>query len=119
MGLPQFAESGGFGNTSLVNDILIGEGGYARGPERALLAALLFDGVQSYMNYAQCLIEETDGSKYREAYNWVHRQGGEYIFAFDCVCEALGITAVNQRVLLHRARASVRAKVEKYNDAAA
>ena len=35
------------------------------------------------------------------------------------VCEALGITAVNQRVLLHRARASVRSKVEEYYDTAA
>lgn len=35
------------------------------------------------------------------------------------VCDALGITAVNQRVLLHRARASVRTKVEQYYDAAA
>jgi RNA polymerase sigma-70 factor (ECF subfamily) len=30
------------------------------------------------------------------------------------VCEALGITAANQRVLLHRARAAVRQRVESY-----
>jgi RNA polymerase sigma-70 factor (ECF subfamily) len=30
------------------------------------------------------------------------------------VCEALGITSANQRVLLHRARAAVRQKVESY-----
>jgi RNA polymerase sigma-70 factor (ECF subfamily) len=30
------------------------------------------------------------------------------------VCEALGITAANQRVLLHRARAAVRQKIEAY-----
>ena len=35
------------------------------------------------------------------------------------VCDALGISAVNQRVLLHRGRASVRNKLEKYYDTAA
>lgn len=35
------------------------------------------------------------------------------------VCDALGISAVNQRVLLHRGRASVRNKLEDYFDTAA
>lgn len=34
----------------------------------------------------------------------------------DEVCEALGVSSVNQRVLLHRARASVRAALEEYFD---
>jgi RNA polymerase sigma-70 factor (ECF subfamily) len=34
----------------------------------------------------------------------------------DEVCEALGVSSVNQRVLLHRARASVRAVLEEYFD---
>jgi len=33
------------------------------------------------------------------------------------VCEALGISSVNQRVLLHRGRASVRRAIEEYFDA--
>ena len=35
----------------------------------------------------------------------------------DEVCETLEISAVNERVLLHRARARVRAEVERYVDA--
>ena len=34
----------------------------------------------------------------------------------DEVCDALGISSVNQRVLLHRARASVRAALQEYFD---
>jgi RNA polymerase sigma-70 factor, ECF subfamily len=33
------------------------------------------------------------------------------------VCDALGILSVNQRVLLHRARAAVRTALEDYFDA--
>lgn len=33
---------------------------------------------------------------------------------YDEVCDTLGITAANQRVLLHRARATVRARLEAY-----
>lgn len=74
------------------DEILNGERGYAVGPERALMSALLFDGVQSYMNYA---IAESPSlrSRYREAFNWINTKGTEYIFAFDSVCEALGINA--------------------------
>jgi hypothetical protein len=64
--------------------------GYACGPERALMMALLFDGVQAYMNY---VVADSPAarSRYLEAYNWVNREEGDYVFSFDNVCEALGI----------------------------
>ena len=80
-----------FASTLIVDEILDSERGYARGPERALMSALLFDGIQSYMNYA-CTVNERTKNKYREAYNWVHSDNSpEYIFSFNNVCEALGV----------------------------
>ncbi len=67
------------------------EGGYATGAERALLSALLFDGLQSYVRYlsAETLSERSD---YSEAYRWVHKADEEdYVFSFESVCDALGI----------------------------
>ncbi len=81
----------GFGATCFVSDELVhGNEGFARGAERALMSALLFDGVQSFMSYA---LAGSRGRKarYREAFVWVTTPGNEYIFAFDNVCEGLGI----------------------------
>ena len=76
--------------TVIAEEIYNGEKGYAIGPVRSLMSALLFDGVQSYMMY-----ESGGGNsgkkKNREAFNWVHSRAKEYIFSFDNVCEALGI----------------------------
>lgn len=68
------------------------ERGYAKGPERALMSALLFDGVQAYMNYATATSESTR-TRYREAFNWITRAGEDYVFSFESVCEGLGIDA--------------------------
>lgn len=101
-------QSGGFNGqslnsgTSFVEDIVCNSTGYAEGPERALMSALLFDGVQGYMNYA-CATDERSRNRYREAYNWVHRYGNEYVFSFDSVCEALGIDAEYLRIGLANA----------------
>lgn len=73
------------------DDIVSNEKGIAHGPVRALMAALLFDGVQAYLSYVIVDGGKKFNSRYREAYNWVHAQGGEYIFSFDSVCEGLGI----------------------------
>lgn len=64
--------------------------GYASGPERALMTALLFDGVQSYLSYAFAR-NDSQKTRYNEAYKWIQRDEGEYVFSFHNVCEALGI----------------------------
>ncbi|MEZ4753193.1 MAG: hypothetical protein R3A13_02655 [Bdellovibrionota bacterium] len=78
------------GVTTFVDELIDSEKGYAKGPERALLSALLFDGIQAYMMYLMSPDEFTQ-SKYKEAYHWVNTKGDEYIFSFENSCEALGI----------------------------
>lgn len=90
MAYSEFGSEGSVSAGSLVDELLESEGGFARGPERALLSALLFDGVQNYMNYC-CAPSAAEREKYSEAYSWVNRQRHEYVFSFDSVCEALGI----------------------------
>lgn len=80
----------GHGATVLVEDMVDAGKGYAHGPERALMSALLFDGVQSYMSYV-CATSEEVKAKYREAYTWVTRAEKEYVFSFENVCEGLGL----------------------------
>jgi len=81
---------GGCGATFIAEQLVDSERGYARGPERALLAAILFDGVQAFLNYASASSEAVK-ARYREAYNWIVRRGDDYVFDFESVCEALGI----------------------------
>jgi len=79
--------------------------GFANGPERNLLSALLFDGIQSYMAYffAKGANAKT---KYREAYSWIHQTGDDYVFSFESVCEALGIEPEYLRLGIANACAS-------------
>lgn len=82
--------SGAVSETILVEDIYNTDRGHAQGPVRALMAALLFDGVQAYIGYvthASC----RSIARHKEAFHWVNRKGSEYIFSFDSVCEGLGI----------------------------
>lgn len=81
---------GSVGATFLVDELVTSERGYASGPERALMSALLFDGVQNFLCYFETP-ESRSIERYKEAYQWVMSRGGEYVFAFDSVCEALGM----------------------------
>jgi hypothetical protein len=98
--------------TSVVSELVDNKAGYADGPERALLSALLFDGVQSCISY---LIAQNPGerSEYREAYNWVMENDTDYAFSFICVCEALGINAEYLRLGLINASNSLLQSVSK------
>lgn len=71
-------------------ELLSNSKGYAKGPVRSLMSALLFDGVQSFLNFALTPAKSRK-SRSLEAYNWVMKKGTDYIFAFDSVCEALGV----------------------------
>lgn len=78
----------------LISDEFGGEEkGYAHGPERALMLAMLFDAVQAYICYSQLPPYKKVRSQYREAFNWVHAKSKDYIFSFNNICEALGMNA--------------------------
>lgn len=75
-----------FLNTETIVD---SDRGYARGPVRDLMAALLFDGVQAYMAYI--ISKGSARTRCKEAFTWVNTPGTDYLFSFDSVCEALGV----------------------------
>lgn len=52
------------------------------------MAALLFDGLQSYMSFI-CAKGREAKNKYREAFNWVNSKDNDYVFSFTNVCEGL------------------------------
>ena len=91
----QLAELGA--GSSFVDEFADGKRGYARGPERALLAALLFDGVQLYLQYVHAT-STAQKAKYREAETWITMHDSEYVFSFDNCCEALGINPETFRI---------------------
>jgi hypothetical protein len=74
----------------MVEDFAGHQRGFARGPERALMSALLFDGVQAYMGYLLNTKRKGTG-RLHEAYRWVTDSSSDYVFSFNNVCESLGI----------------------------
>lgn len=71
-------------------ELLEGMRGHMRGPERALMSALLFDGVITCLNYAGCS-GRSARIKFKEALTWVTTQDNEYVFSFNNVCDCLGL----------------------------
>lgn len=70
------------------------------GGERKLMAALLSDGVQAYLEQA---INYVRGTNTRiDAIEWVENKDSVYIFSFDNVCGSLGINPEYLRVGLAR-----------------
>jgi hypothetical protein len=88
-----------------IEEIIEISGGYATGPERDLLTAMLFDCIQTFLS-----LESAEGSearvKYRDALAWITRSDDYYIFSFNNVCDALGIDAEYLRIGLLNVRNS-------------
>lgn len=87
-------------------------GGYAQGPERSLLGALLFDGVQAYISYAVASSPQ-ERARFTEAFNWVMDLDGEEPFSFNGVCDALGVCPEYLRLGLANASNSLLQEVGK------
>lgn len=98
--------------TTVIDELLDGCKGYARGPERALLSALLFDGIQSYINYILAPTQRAK-ARYAEAHRWVTDKSTEYAFAFIPVCDALGVNPDYLRYGLANASNSLLTEVGK------
>ncbi len=58
--------------------------------EHALLSALLFDGIQSFINF-MCAESEEEKKRYHEAVKWINSEETDYVFSFVNVCDCLGI----------------------------
>ena len=60
-------------------------------PEKKLLLAILEDGIACYQKYL--FAHDTKGKAiFHEAEEWVEEANGEGVFAFDSVCESLGLS---------------------------
>jgi hypothetical protein len=76
--------------------------GGLQGGERKLMAALLSDGVQSFISQTSCGSAEEDEETASDAWKWVTTVDKDYIFSFDCVCDCLGIDPDYLRAGLNR-----------------
>ena len=59
-------------------------------PEKKLMLAILEDAIACYQKYV--FARDSKGKiLFEEAEQWVHGDGGGSVFAFDSVCESLGL----------------------------
>lgn len=70
--------------------------------ERRLMAALLSDGVQSFISQISSNSGDEGEENYSDAQKWVTTVDKDYIFSFDCVCDCLGIDPDYLRAGLNR-----------------
>ncbi len=75
------------------------------GGERRLMAALLSDGIESFIT--QSIAVSSGKSKKTDALEWVETKDYSYVFSFDLVCESLGLDPDYLRLGLSRYIASV------------
>jgi hypothetical protein len=101
------------GKIAAAFDEIVGElRGYARGPERGLLAALLFDGVQGFIGYAVAA-SAADKAQHAEAFRWVMDLTSDGPFSFIGVCDALGVSPEYLRLGLANASTALLHEVGK------
>jgi hypothetical protein len=70
------------------------------GGERRLMAAILSDGIESYLQQAEFYIKGV--STRIDAIEWVETKDLTYVFSFDNVCSGLGINPEYLRIGLAR-----------------
>ncbi len=77
------------------------------GGERKLMAAILSDGVEAFLEQVHNHI--SGNSTRLDAIDWVEDKDSAYVFSFDNVCSALGINPEYLRLGLFRYVASLKA----------
>jgi len=81
-------------------------------PETALIAAILEDAIHDYRKYC-CARDAAGKERFREAEEWLMREGNGWIFSFNNVCEFLGLHPEYVRRGLREAERS-RSDLEKH-----
>lgn len=94
------------------DDLFEAQQGYAHGPERELLSALLLDGVQAFVAYLKAR-SPVDRRRFSEGYRWVLDLSSEHPFSFSDVCEALGLNPDYLRLGLRRASPAALGALER------
>ena len=86
-------------------------------PEKSLLAAILEDAVQEYRKYSRAH-DSIGRSRFREVEEWFMRRDNEWIFAFENVCELLGLDReyVRRRLREAQVRSAEEEKPVLYSD---
>jgi hypothetical protein len=82
-------------------------------PETALIAAILEDAIHDYRKYC-CARDAAGKERFREAEEWLMREGNGWIFSFNNVCEFLGLDPEYVRRGLREAERSRRSDLEKH-----
>jgi hypothetical protein len=59
-------------------------------PEKALLLAVLEDAIHCFRHYSTAY-DRAGAGRFHEAESWIMRHGRDGVFAFDSVCESLGL----------------------------
>lgn len=59
-------------------------------PEKALLLAVLEDAIHCFQQYSMAR-DRAGKQKFSEAQSWILRQGRDWVFTFDNICELLGL----------------------------